>query len=151
MLRFALVSCAVAGCLAGMMFISNAHAEPQQKKPLTVAGEWTGRYICGQGITRLDLSIEQGKANQITATFRFGPLPENPDVPTGSYRMEGTYDPILRHVQLEGVKWIQYPQNYIMVGLDGRMEPDGGRIRGIVPRMFNCSEFDVKRPTELIS
>jgi len=150
-LRFALVSCAAIGCLAGAMFLTTAHAEPQLKKPSAVAGDWTGRYICGQGITRLDLHIEPGAGNKITATFRFGPLPENPDIPKGAYKMTGTYDPILRHVALEGVKWIEYPQNYIMVGLDGRMDADGGRIKGVVPRMFNCSEFEVKRPVELIS
>ena len=150
MIRFALVTCAVAGCLAGTMVLTGARAEPQNKS-LQVAGQWTGKYICGQGITRLDLSIEQGQGNALTATFRFGPLPENPNIPSGAYTMKGSYDPLLRHVQLEGVKWIEYPQNYIMVGLDGRVEPDGGRIKGIVPRMSNCSEFDVKRPVELIS
>ncbi|HEV7693344.1 MAG TPA: hypothetical protein VGO52_21090 [Hyphomonadaceae bacterium] len=151
MLRFALVSCAAIGCLAGAMFLTAAHAEPQLKKPSAVTGDWTGKYICGQGVTRLDLHIEQGKGMNLTATFRFGPLPENPDVPKGAYKMTGTYDPMLRQVQLEGVKWIEYPQNYIMVGLDGRMDADGGRIKGIVPTMQSCTEFEVKRPSELIS
>jgi hypothetical protein len=150
-IRFALVAFAVIGCLAGTMFLSSARAEPQLKKSLAVTGQWTGKYICGQGITRLDLEIEQGQGNKVTATFRFGPLPENPEVPHGAYTMTGTYDPILRHVELEGVKWIEYPQNYIMVGLDGRMDSDGGRIKGTVPTLGNCTVFEVKRPTELIS
>src|SRR5688572_5758440 len=101
------------------MFLS-AHGEPQLQTSSRVSGQWVGKYICGQGVTRLDLEIRQdpaGKANAITATFRFGPLPENPEVPKGAYRMEGTYDPASRRVLLEGVKWIEYPQNYIMVGL----------------------------------
>ena len=151
MLRFALVSCAAIGCLAGAMYLTTAHADPQLKKSIPVTGDWTGKYICGQGVTHLDLHIEQGEGRQLTATFRFGPLPENPDVPKGAYRMTGTYDPTLRHVELEGVKWIEYPQNYIMVGLDGRMDADGGRIKGIVRTMQSCSEFEVKRPVELIS
>lgn len=136
------------------MFLT-AHGEPQ--KSVRVDGQWVGKYICGQGITRLDLDIRQDPIRKkagstaITATFRFGPLPENPEVPKGSYRMEGTYDPKTRHVKLEGVKWIEYPQNYVMVGLDGRMDEDGGRIAGLVPTMGNCSDFEVKRPTELIS
>jgi hypothetical protein len=133
------------------MFLTAAHGEPQLQKSSRVSGQWVGKYICGQGITRLDLEIKQSEGNAITATFRFGPLPENPEVPKGSYRMEGTYDPATRHVKLEGVKWIEYPQNYIMVGLDGRMDADGGRISGLVPTMQSCSDFEVKRPTELIS
>ena len=132
------------------MFLT-AHGEPQARTSAQVAGYWVGKYICGQGITRLDLDIRQDKGNAITATFRFGPLPENPEVPKGSYRMEGTYDPKTRRVKLEGVTWIEYPQNYVMVGLDGRMDADGGRIAGMVPTMSNCSDFEVKRPTELIS
>ena len=119
--------------------------------PKLYEGDWTGKYICGQGVTRLDLHIEEGAGNKLTATFRFGPLPENPQIPKGAYKMTGTYDPMLRRVELEGVKWIEYPQNYIMVGLDGRMDADGGRIKGIVPTMSNCSVFEVKRPVELIS
>ena len=116
-----------------------------------MGGVWVGKYICGQGVTRLDLDIKPGAGDAITATFSFGPLPENPEVPKGAYRMEGKYDPATRRVQLEGVKWIDYPQNYIMVGLDGHMTADGGRITGIVPTMASCTDFEVKRPVELIS
>jgi hypothetical protein len=31
------------------------------------------------------------------------------------------------------------------------MDADGGRIKGIVPTMQSCTEFEVKRPSELIS
>ena len=147
MLRFILVALAAFAALGCGLMLSSAHS---QAPPAAIAGEWTGKYICGQGITRLDLEIEQKAGNNLAATFSFGPLPENPDVPTGRYAMTGTWDPMLRRVQLEGVKWIEYPQNYIMVGLDGRMTADGGFIKGIVPTLFNCTDFEVRRPVELI-
>lgn len=115
-----------------------------------IAGEWTGRYICNQGVTALHLTIRKSAANAITATFNFGPLPENPGVPEGSYQMRGTYDPASRHMKLKGEKWIDAPFGYEMVGLDGRMAATGAAIKGYVPGVFGCTDFEVRRPVELI-
>lgn len=116
-----------------------------------VTGEWTGRYICGQGVTALNLTIAKAATpNALTATFRFGPLPENPEVPKGAYQMRGTFDAGSRHVRLDGVKWIDAPIGYVMVGLDGHVSESGNRITGSVPDMFPCSAFEVWRPDPLV-
>jgi len=146
-IRFALVSISTFAALAGVMALSDARAEPG--KP-AIAGDWTGKYICTQGITALRLNIAQGAGDAITATFNFGPLPENPEVPKGAYRMAGTYDPASRRMKLSGVKWIHAPPDYAMVGLDGRMTASGDTISGYVPDLFGCSDFEVRRPVELI-
>jgi hypothetical protein len=146
-IRFALVSISVFVALAGVMALSDSRAQPA---PPSIAGEWTGRYVCTQGITALHLDIAQGAGETITATFNFGPLPENPEVPKGAYRMAGTYDPASRRIKLSGVKWIQAPQDYVMVGLDGHMAASGERIAGYVPDLFGCTDFEVRRPVELI-
>ena len=146
-IRFVLVSISAFAALAGAMALSDARAEPDR---LTIAGDWTGKYICTQGITALRLSIAQGAGETITATFSFGPLPENPEVPKGAYRMTGTYDPASRHMTLSGVKWIHAPPDYVMVGLDGRMAASGEKISGYVPDLFGCTDFEVRRPVELI-
>lgn len=121
----------------------------QAQTPL-ITGEWEGRYICGQGVTALHLTIRKGAANAITATFSFGPVPENPEVPEGRYQMRGTYDPASRRMKLDGVKWIDEPAGYVMVGLDGHMTSSGQKISGHVPDLFNCTDFEVWRPVELI-
>ncbi|HOZ26233.1 MAG TPA: hypothetical protein PLH23_10130 [Hyphomonadaceae bacterium] len=116
-----------------------------------VTGEWTGRYICGQGVTALNLTIVKAASpSALTATFRFGPLPENPEVPKGSYQMRGTFDSASRHVRLDGVRWIDAPSGYIMVGLDGHVNVSGSRITGSVPDMFPCSSFEVWRADPLV-
>jgi hypothetical protein len=116
-----------------------------------VTGEWAGRYICGQGVTALNLTIAKaGSPGALTATFRFGPLPENPDVPKGAYQMRGAYDAGSRHVRLDGVKWVEAPAGYVMVGLDGHVSESGSRITGSVPDMFPCSVFEVWRPDPLV-
>jgi hypothetical protein len=146
-IRFALVSMSAFAALAGVMLLSDARAEPA--KP-AIAGEWTGKYICSQGITALRLHISHGRGQTITATFSFGPLPENPKVPEGAYRMAGTYDAASRHMKLSGVKWIEAPAGYVMIGLDGRMTASGDTISGFVPDLFGCTDFEVRRPVELI-
>lgn len=116
-----------------------------------ISGDWTGRYICNQGVTALHLVIQKAaKAGTITATFNFGPPPENPEVPKGSYVMRGTYDQTARRVVLKGERWVQQPFGYQMVELDGHVVVEGDRIAGRVPGMLGCSDFEVRRTSPLI-
>lgn len=116
-----------------------------------VTGDWAGKYVCAQGVTTLTLTISKAKATgDVTAVFRFGPLPENPDVPNGEYRMQGKYDPVARRITLSGDHWINQPNGYVMVGLDGVMSSTGQKIAGHVPDLFSCTDFEVWRPTPLV-
>lgn len=146
-LRFVLVAFAAFAALGCGLFLSSAHS---QTSPDSIAGEWTGKYICAQGITALRLNIAAGQGEAITATFNFGPLPENPGVPNGAYRMEGVYEPASRHLKLDGVRWIEAPAGYAMVGLDGRLKENGQTIAGAVPDLPGCTIFQVSRRSPLI-
>ncbi len=146
-IRFALVGLSAFAALAGAMLLSEARADSPSR---AIAGQWTGRYICAQGVTALRLDIARGAGEAITATFNFGPLPENPEVPVGAYQMRGTYDADLRHVRLEGVKWLEAPFGYAMVGLDGSMSASGERIAGHIPDLVSCTDFEVWRAADLI-
>lgn len=116
-----------------------------------VTGEWAGRYICNQGVTELHLTIQKtGAGRGITATFNFGPPPENPDVPKGAYAMRGTYDPATRRLKLEGERWLKQPFGYLMVGLDGQVAQTGEKIAGYIPDLLGCTDFEVRRTAELI-
>jgi|JI10StandDraft_1071094.scaffolds.fasta_scaffold60466_3 hypothetical protein len=116
-----------------------------------ITGEWAGRYICNQGVTQLHLTIQKtGAGKGITATFNFGPPPENPDVPKGAYAMRGTYDPATRRMKLEGERWLKQPIGYVMVGLDGKVAQTGENITGYIPDLLGCTDFEVRRTAELI-
>ena len=116
-----------------------------------ITGEWVGRYICNQGVTALHLTIQKtGAGKGVTATFNFGPPPENPDVPKGAYAMRGTYDPASRRIKLEGDRWINQPFGYLMVGLDGKVAQTGEKITGYIPDLLGCTDFEVRRTAELI-
>lgn len=116
-----------------------------------ITGDWTGRYICNQGVTALHLIIQNvGASGAIGATFSFGPPPENPGVPQGLYVMRGQFDPASRRMKLHGARWVEQPDDYVMVGLDGRMSADGDKIVGRVPDLAGCTSFEVRRTTPLI-
>ncbi len=118
--------------------------------PKSVLGVWVGKYICGQGITRLTLDVRADKGNRVKATFRFGPVKENPSVPLGSYRMSGTYSALTRRIDLKGVEWVDRPLGYEMVDLRGSMSADGLALKGDVP-FVGCSVFELTRDADKIA
>lgn len=116
-----------------------------------ITGDWTGRYICNQGITALHLVIQRAsKPGVIIATFNFGPAPENRLVPKGAYTMHGNYDQKARRVTLTGDRWIKQPAGYVMVDLDGRVDAAVDKIAGMIPSMPGCSSFEVRRTSPLV-
>jgi hypothetical protein len=147
-LRFILVGLAAFAALGCGLMLSSAHS---QTPATAIAGQWTGKYTCAQGITALLLDVADTGEGAISANFTFGPLPENPDVPRGAYRMEGSFDSGTRKVKLHGIKWIDAPSGYVMVDLAGRMDADGTRISGLVPDWPGCTVFEISRSPPLIS
>jgi hypothetical protein len=76
-------------------------------------GAWKGAYGCAQGVTGLTLTIDAAGDGQVGATYEFYAVPENPGVPSGSFRMTGTYDG--GKLALQGSEWIEQPPGYLMV------------------------------------
>jgi hypothetical protein len=76
-------------------------------------GAWKGAYGCAQGVTGLTLTIEHAADGQVAATYEFYAAPENPGVPSGSFRMTGTYQG--GRLELHGSEWIEQPSGYLMV------------------------------------
>lgn len=85
-------------------------------------GAWQGAYGCAQGVTGLTLTIEPPVDGVVSATYEFYAAPENPGVPSGSFRMTGTYED--GRLALQGSEWIEQPPGYVMV--DYESNPDLG-------------------------
>ena len=113
-------------------------------------GTWRGDYVCAQGNTALALTIEPRKDGTLAALFHFEAAPDNPDVPTGCYEMQGRFTPSAGDVSLAPLRWIRRPPNYVMVGLDGRLSGDGRQIEGLVHGP-GCSLFRVQRTSSTAS
>jgi hypothetical protein len=83
-------------------------------------GQWKGAYGCNQGVTGLTLTVEGQDPAQVAATYEFYAVNENPGVPSGSYRMTGTYDS--GRLALQGSEWIEQPEGYVMVDYESNAD-----------------------------
>lgn len=114
--------------------------------PLPPHTVWTGRYECAQGVTSVQLTLDVEPDGRARAIFDFGPLADNPTVPSGSYRMRGTVAPLdsALDLWLKPDEWIDRPESYEMVGLHAGI--DAAR-RGLRGRILNdyCDWLDAKR------
>ena len=129
----------VAGiCLA---IAGGAHAADSSDSlfgEVEIDGLWRGQYICAQGVTGVDLTIEtpqDAPKGNVTALFEFYPLPENP-TETGAFEMTGSFDAVDQVLILDAEAWVEQPEGWIMVGLKaavgqrdsimtGRIDTDG--------------------------
>ncbi|MGH9210702.1 MAG: hypothetical protein ACRD2C_08465 [Acidimicrobiales bacterium] len=112
-------------------------------------GAFSGTYACTQGVTGIDLTLEDLGDRVVGATYDFYAVAENPGVPSGSYRMEGTY--LDGEMVLSGTEWIEQPADYLMVDLRifSELGIDPNRLYGTV-RLADgtesgCSIFGIDR------
>lgn len=108
-----------------------------------LAAVWNGTYRCTQGETALRLTVFDRGAG-IQARFEFGPTPNNPGVPTGSFTMTGAFEGA--DLVLSPQAWINRPGNYLMIGLraPGPIDPATRTLTGAV-QYVGCSTFTVTR------
>ncbi len=71
-------------------------------------------------------------------------------MPKGAYTMQGAYEASTGRIKLKQVEWINQPFGYFMVDLEGRMEPKGDVLAGIVPAA-GCEAFRLFRQREKVS
>ncbi|MCU0544409.1 MAG: hypothetical protein MUE44_19910 [Oscillatoriaceae cyanobacterium Prado104] len=147
----------IAGCLS-MNTIEIAKANPDRLAQLPQSpsissqlqflnGTWEGTYVCGQGLTRFKLAIAANSTAEIDAVFTFFAHPRNPSVPSGSFRMVGTYTSfnspeIPGLLELKATTWINRPSGYLTVNLQGNVFTSEKRIIGEVTSS-GCSKFDL--------
>ena len=111
---------------------------------------WEGTYRCSQGETAVMLTLDANKDGSLEAVFEFGPTPENPTVPTGSYKLrgivragkEGSFD-----IALDPFEWLDQPDGYIMVSMSATSSRKWQRLVGRIDHP-SCGEITVRRADE---
>lgn len=83
----------------------------------------------------------------ITALFNFYGTASNPSIPSGTYRMSGTYDQKSGKLFLGGTEWINQPQNYEMVPLGGTVEKSEDFFTGRI-QFQGCKQFSLRRESK---
>jgi hypothetical protein len=149
-LAFAVMAC-LAAAFAG--WLSPASAQPQdpggalralQGAPSaaptqrTMSGEWSGKYVCGQGVTGVQMIFSEDGSR---ALFHSYALPENPGVPEGCFTLSGFFDPASGILNLTAGKWIVRPRNYVTVNVSGNLDASGQNFAGRIIGPSNCSNI----------
>lgn len=106
-------------------------------------GRWVGTYACAQGLTGLTLSLLNAINGSVDGIFNLYAVPSNPNVPSGSFRMQGTYD-ASGNVTLRATDWINQPSGYSTVDLNGVISEDFTTYSGNV-LTNGCSTFSLTK------
>ncbi|MFG2985920.1 serine/threonine-protein kinase [Streptomyces sp. NPDC048258] len=114
-------------------------------QPLPVVGSWQGTYRCGQGLTRLDLTITSPGGRALEAVFAFSAHPDNPGVPNGSFTMIGSFES--GRMTLRGDRWINRPRDYLTVDLDAVVAGERPAVMSgaVISSVASCTDFAVGR------
>jgi hypothetical protein len=141
----------LAACWTGASQRAPAHDDASTtalREPFPLRSRWSGTFRCSQGITALVLDLTARPDGKVDATFTFGPTPDNPLVPAGTYRLSGTIRAFAEgafKIELRPERWIgQGPEGYLMTGLSGTSSRRWHRIAGKIEHP-GCGELDVRR------
>lgn len=108
--------------------------------------EYQGAYFCGRQVAHLTLEVyPQAGEPRRRAMFSFGPEPTSPDVPRGSFIVEGSIDLQGGTLVLAPVKWVTQPRGYDWLGLSGRSDDGGKTFSGRVTDSGACTIFTLRR------
>lgn len=137
----------VANCTPTQVKNSTVHSKSIASQADLLSGTWEGTYVCSQGLTRLKLIIKAQNETDIDAVFIFSAHSSNPSVPSGSFRMKGSFDnfnspDIPNLLSLDGTSWIDGSSGYQTVDLKGNISSSRRKITGDITTP-GCSTFSV--------
>jgi hypothetical protein len=108
-------------------------------------GVFKGRYTCSAGLAGLTVTITSDGRGRLRALLRFYDLPQNPGVPSGTYRLTGRFVSTSRQVTLIPQRWVVQPPGYTMTGIAGVLSRDGRTISGRLTGDPGCGAIVLTR------
>lgn len=119
--------------------------------PLASGDRFTGSYVCSQGRTELTLVIDDVRGDDVSVVFDFayrGGTPGHAPA-SGRYRMHGTVDRRTGKLDLEAGEWIDQPNGYVTVDMEGTITTDRSGLQTYKGRILatgsSCTTFHVTR------
>jgi len=103
-------------------------------------GEWKGKYLCGQGVTAVQITFDSGGKG----LFHFFAAQENPNVPEGCFTV-GTSISKAGVMTVRPTGWRVRPSNYVSVSFAGRFEDGGQRFEGHIRGLRGCGRISLVR------
>lgn len=127
---------------SGPNFVASSASTTSAQSTGADARTWRGFYSCGQGDTGLEVTLRRLGQGRLEGTLSFFPLPANPGVPRGCYRVTAQAD-ATGGIEIRGGPWVRQPPGYHTVDLTGRVGEDGN-ISGQV-LADTCSRFQLQQ------
>lgn len=118
---------------------------PLPPNPFSPGQHWRGTYTCAQGLTNLDLQIVSTHADIVDdAVFAF----DWSGGVSGAYHLSGAFDPATHRTILTPGAWIDQPQGWYSVGMDGIVDLTTMTYAGNIadPTYSSCGTFTVHAP-----
>jgi hypothetical protein len=116
---------------------------PANAQDRPVGGEWTGKYVCGQGVTGARLIVSDDGSRGV---FHFYPLPENPSVPEGCFQVAGVFNPTTGALAiLPTGTWYLKPRNYLPAAFSGTVDSRGEGFSGKIVGLTGCASIFMSR------
>ena len=115
---------------------------PRSPPQRTMSGEWSGKYICRQGVTGVHV-VFSGDGSR--ALFHFYGLPENPGVPEGCFSMSGFFDPASGALNMTAGQWIVRPPNFVTANVSGNVDASGQIFVGRLLNTPGCENIILAR------
>jgi hypothetical protein len=111
-----------------------------------VEQEYQGVYFCARQVAHLTVKVfrrpDDGNRHGL---FVFGPNDNSPEVPRGSFMVEGTIDLNGGRIVLSPVKWVLQPPGYSWFGLSGTSDDGGKTFSGRTSSSNTCTRFTLAR------
>jgi hypothetical protein len=108
--------------------------------------EYQGALFCGRQVARLTLKVlPQSDEPQRRGVVSFGPQPTSPEVPRGSFIVEGSIGLDGGLMSFIPVKWVSQPAGFNWLGLSGNSDDGGKTFGGRIVDNSACTIFTLKR------
>jgi hypothetical protein len=135
-------SVGMAGAMATVMAL--ASAPPASAQARTAAGDWTGKYVCGQGVTGARLILSEDGSRGV---FHFYPLPENPRAAEGCYQVTGVFNNASGALAIVPGVWYMRPRGYKPAAFSGTVDERSQNFAGKIIELQGCASVFLSHAT----
>lgn len=125
------------GLAFGSGMITQATAQSR-----AAGGEWTGKYVCRQGVTGVRLILSQDGSRGL---FQFFPLPENPNVPEGCFQVTGVFNSGSGALAVIPGAWHLKPRNFVSITFSGTVDERSENFEGKIVGLDGCASVFLSR------
>lgn len=124
-----------------------AGASSAQAQSRRAGGDWTGKYVCGQGVTGARLIMSDDGSRGL---FHFFPVPDNPRVPEGCYKVTGVFNNASGALAIIPGEWYLRPRNYQGAAFSGTVDERSENFAGKINGLQGCASVFLSRaaPTQ---